>query len=62
MGIERKISRNALKKTQGNNKIKDSWQDFMNFKYSFGEGVVKRNVRCNEYGLIIVFVYLLVKI
>lgn len=37
MGIERKISRNALKKTQGNNKIKDSWQDFMNFKYSFGE-------------------------
>lgn len=37
MGIERKISRNVLKKEQGNNKIKDAWQDFMNFKYSVGE-------------------------
>lgn len=37
MGIERKISRNVLKKEQGNNKIKESWKDFMNFKYSVGE-------------------------
>lgn len=37
MGIERKISRNVLKKQQGNNKIKNSWQDFMTFKYSVGE-------------------------
>lgn len=37
MGIERKISRNVLKKEQGNNKIKNSWQDFMTFKYSVGE-------------------------
>ena len=47
MGIERKISRNVLKKEQGNNKIKKSWQDFMNFKYSFGELELlrKRNKR-----------------
>lgn len=37
MGLARKISRNILKKTQGNNKIKDSWKDFMSFKYSVGE-------------------------
>lgn len=36
-GIVRKISRNVLKKEQGNNKIKESWKDFMNFKYSVGE-------------------------
>ena len=37
MSLARKISRNVLKKTQGNNKIKDSWKDFMSFKYSVGE-------------------------
>lgn len=47
MGIERKISRNVLKKEQGNNKIKESWKDFMNFKYSVGEleELRKRNKR-----------------
>lgn len=37
MGIARKISRNALKKEQGNNKIQNAWQDFMTYKYSMGE-------------------------
>lgn len=37
MATGRKISRNVLKKEQGNNKIKESWKDFMNFKYSVGE-------------------------
>lgn len=37
MGIERKISRNVLKKQQGNNKIQKEWENFMNFKYSVGE-------------------------
>ena len=37
MGITRKISRNILKKEQGNNKIRQEWQNFMNFKYSVGE-------------------------
>lgn len=37
MGLKRQISRNVLKKEQGNNKIKDSWQDFMSYKYSVGE-------------------------
>lgn len=37
MGIERKISRNVLKKQQGNNKIRKEWENFMNFKYSVGE-------------------------
>ena len=37
MGIERKISRNVLKKEQGNNKIQNAWQDFMQYKYSVGE-------------------------
>lgn len=32
--IERKISRNILKKQQGNNKIQEEWQKFMMFKYS----------------------------
>ena len=36
-GIERKISRNVLKKEQGNNKIQQEWQRFMSFKYSEGE-------------------------
>ena len=37
MGIERKISRNVLKKQQGNNKIQKEWKNFMDFKYSVGE-------------------------
>lgn len=37
MSLKRKISRNVLKKQQGNNKIKETWDDFMNFKYSIGE-------------------------
>lgn len=37
MSLKRKISRNVLKKEQGNNKIKESWENFMNFKYSVGE-------------------------
>lgn len=36
-GIVRKISRNVLKKEQGNNKIQKEWQRFMSFKYSEGE-------------------------
>lgn len=36
-GIIRKISRNVLKKEQGNNKIRQEWQRFMGFKYSEGE-------------------------
>lgn len=36
-GIERKISRNVLKKQQGNNKIGQEWQRFMAYKYSEGE-------------------------
>ena len=36
-GIARKISRNVLKKEQGNNKIRQEWQRFMSFKYSEGE-------------------------
>ena len=36
-GITRKISRNVLKKEQGNNKISQEWQKFMSFKYSQGE-------------------------
>lgn len=36
-GIIRKISRNVLKKQQGNNKIRQEWQRFMSFKYSEGE-------------------------
>ena len=35
--ITRKISRNVLKKEQGNNKIQQEWQRFMSFKYSQGE-------------------------
>lgn len=35
--ITRKISRNVLKKQQGNNKINQEWQKFMAFKYSTGE-------------------------
>lgn len=35
--FERKVSRNVLKKVQGNNRIKDQWKDFMNYKYSIGE-------------------------
>lgn len=47
MGIERKISRNVLKKEQGNNKIQNAWQDFMTFKYSVGEleNLRRRNKR-----------------
>ena len=37
MSLKREISRNVLKKAQGNNNIKDSWQDFMAYKYSVGE-------------------------
>lgn len=36
-GFVRKISRNILKKQQGNNKINQEWQRFMSFKYSQGE-------------------------
>lgn len=36
-GIIRKISRNVLKREQGNNKIQQEWQRFMAFKYSEGE-------------------------
>ena len=36
-GIIRKISRNVLKREQGNNKIQQEWQRFMSFKYSEGE-------------------------
>ena len=32
--IERKISRNILKKQQGNNRIQEEWQNFISFKYS----------------------------
>lgn len=35
--ITRKIERNVLKKEQGNNKIKEEWQKYMNYKYSYGE-------------------------
>ena len=46
-GIARKISRNVLKKQQGNNKIQQEWQRFMSFKYSQGEleELRKRNKR-----------------
>lgn len=46
-GIERKISRNVLKKQQGNNRIQQEWQRFMAFKYSEGElqELRKRNKR-----------------
>ncbi len=37
MSLARKISRNVLKKQQGNNKIQQEWQRFMAFKYSEGE-------------------------
>ena len=37
MSLARKISRNVLKKQQGNNKINQEWQRFMSFKYSQGE-------------------------
>lgn len=37
MSLARKISRNVLKKQQGNNKIQQEWQKFMAFKYSEGE-------------------------
>ena len=37
MSLARKISRNVLKKQQGNNKIGQEWQRFMAFKYSEGE-------------------------
>lgn len=37
MSLARKISRNVLKKQQGNNKINQEWQRFMAFKYSAGE-------------------------
>lgn len=33
----RKIERNVLKNTQNNNKIKETWKDYMNYKYSYGE-------------------------
>lgn len=42
-GIIRKISRNVLKKEQGNNKIQQEWQRFMSFKYSEGELQELRN-------------------
>lgn len=46
-GIIRKISRNVLKREQGNNKIQQEWQRFMAFKYSEGElqELRKRNRR-----------------
>lgn len=46
-GIIRKISRNVLKREQGNNKIGQEWQRFMSFKYSEGElqELRKRNRR-----------------
>ena len=37
MSLERKISRTVLKKDQGNNKIRQEWENFMNYKYSVGE-------------------------
>jgi hypothetical protein len=37
MSLARKIGRNALKKVQGNNKIKNEWQQFISYKYSVGE-------------------------
>ena len=37
MSLARKISRNVLKREQGNNKIREEWQRFMSFKYSEGE-------------------------
>lgn len=33
----RKIERNVLKNTQNNNKINESWKDYMSYKYSYGE-------------------------
>lgn len=47
MSLARKISRNVLKKEQGNNKIRQEWQRFMAFKYSQGEleELKKRNKR-----------------
>ena len=37
MSLARKISRNVLKKQQGNNRINQEWQRFMSYKYSEGE-------------------------
>lgn len=50
MSIVRKISRNVLKKDQGNNKIKEEWKKFMAFKYSPGELTLirKRNKKKNK--------------